>query len=93
MVDLTLHERVTALFREAGEAHHLAYSDTDGADPDWPIWYADYLRDRLAALLNATFTRSELVYLLVTLDRDVKTNAPGADWAAYYARWLLRRYA
>ncbi len=86
-------EDIAALFREAGDAHHKAYSETDGFDPDWPIWYADYLGERLRALLNASFSRSELVYLLVVLDRDLKANAPGADWAAYYARWLLGRYA
>ncbi|MCA9866145.1 MAG: hypothetical protein KIS95_01380 [Anaerolineae bacterium] len=78
--------------KEAGQAHHEAYLDTDGADPDWPIWYAGYLRDRLAGLLNAQFTKSELVYLLVTLDREVQRNAPGTDWQAYYARALLKRY-
>ena len=93
MVNSNKVDEVAALFREAGQAHHDAYREVDGADPDWPLWYADFLHDRLAAALNAGFTKSELVYLLVTLDRDIKANAPGADWAAYYARWLLARYS
>lgn len=92
MVDATKRKELENILKEAGQAHHEAYLDTDGADPDWPIWYAGYLRDRLAGLLNAQFTKSELVYLLVTLDREVQRNAPGTDWQAYYARALLKRY-
>ena len=29
------------LFAEAGPAHHRAYFAVDGADPDWPLWYAE----------------------------------------------------
>jgi hypothetical protein len=38
------------LFREVGEAHHQVHIETDGADPEWPLWYADYLRERLGGL-------------------------------------------
>jgi len=93
VIDSQKQDAIAVLFRQAHKAHHDAYLATDGADPDWPLWYADYLHQPLAALLGASFTRSELVYLLVTLDGDIKRNAPGADWAVYYARWLLSRYA
>jgi hypothetical protein len=92
MVDRTKQQRLTTLFLEAGEAHHRAFIEVDGADPDWPIWYAEYLRDRLAEILDAHFTKSELVYLLVSLDREVQRVAPGANWQSYYARVLLERY-
>lgn len=92
MVDQTKRDALAALFREANQAHHRAYIETDGADPDWPIWYAEFLRDRLAELLDATFTKSELVYLLVALDRELKSRAPGAEWVGYYTRWFLERY-
>ena len=91
MVDQTKQEALAALFRETSSAHHDAYIETDGADADWPIWYAEYLRDRLAGLLQADFTKSELVYLLITLDRELKTRAPGAGWVGYYTRWFLER--
>lgn len=93
MADLKRQEQIESLLHEAGQAHHQAYFETDGADPDWPIWYAAYLRDRLAELLNARFTQSELVYLLISLDREVQRVAPGANWQAYYARVLLERYS
>ncbi len=91
MVDSTRQQQLIALLREAGDAHQQAYRETDGADADWPLWYAEYLRDRLGALLDARFTTSELVYLLVSLDREVQRRAPGGNWQAYYARALLER--
>ena len=92
MDDSTRQQQLIALLREAGEAHHEAYRATDGADPDWPLWYAEFLRERLGALLEARFTTSELVYLLVSLDREVQRRAPGGNWQAYYARALIERY-
>lgn len=93
MADMTnRQQQLETLFKEAGTAHHTAFIEVDGADADWPIWYAEYLRDRLAELLDARFTKSELVYLLVGLDREVQRVAPGANWQAYYARVLLERY-
>jgi hypothetical protein len=44
-----LHERLTELFIQTGQAHHQAFVDTNGSDPDWPIWYASYLREPLVA--------------------------------------------
>ncbi len=85
-------QQLEALFNEVITAHHQAFVEVDGADADWPIWYAEFLRDRLAELLGARFTKSELVYLLIGLDREVQRVAPGANWQAYYARALLERY-
>jgi len=85
-------QQLETLFNEVLTAHHQAFVEVDGADADWPIWYAEFLRDRLAELLGARFTKSELVYLLVGLDREVQRVAPGANWQAYYARVLLERY-
>jgi hypothetical protein len=92
MVDSTRHEELKALFHEVAQAHHRAFIEADGADPDWPIWYAEYLHDRLTTLLDARFSKSELVYLLISLDRETQRVAPGASWQSYYARALLERY-
>lgn len=92
MTDQTKYDALAALFREASQAHHHAYAATDGADADWPIWYAEHLHGPLAAQLGATFTKSELVYLLVALDHDLKARAPGAEWVGFYTRWFLERY-
>jgi hypothetical protein len=92
MAETDLARQLEELFREAGEAHHQAYIETDGFDPEWPLWYADYLQERFAPLLDANFTKSELVYLLIRLAHEQRLNAPGANWARYYARKLLTLY-
>jgi hypothetical protein len=92
MAGTDLAQQLEELFRETGEAHHQAYIETDGADPEWPLWYADYLRERLGALLDASFTRSQLVYLLILVASEQPLNAPGANWARYYARFFIERY-
>ena len=40
-------EKLAELFKKTGAAHHEAFAATDGADPDWAIWYADYFHNRL----------------------------------------------
>jgi len=92
MAGMDLSQQLEGLFREVGEAHHQAYIETDGADPEWPLWYADYLRDKLAPLLDASFTKSELVYLLVMVANEQPLTAPGANWARYYAKKFISLY-
>lgn len=81
------------IFRQAGTAHHEAFKATDGDDPDWPIWYADYLHDKLPAHLGVKLTKSDIIYAIMRLDKELKSEAPGADWARYYAKSLLNRYS
>ena len=92
MTDKTLIQEIADLFKETGKAHHQAFIETDGDDPDWPIWYADYLHQKLGEILNARFTKSELVYLLVLLSKEQPLQAPGADWSIYYGKFLAERY-
>ena len=93
MVDATKRKNIENLLKEAGEAHHQAYLDADGKVASELPGHIGDLHDFPAAMLNAHFTQSELVYLLVALDREVQRVAPGADWQAYYARVLLERYS
>ncbi|MGD8327936.1 MAG: hypothetical protein PVJ49_00790 [Acidobacteriota bacterium] len=90
--DQALVKFLADLFRECGEAHHRAFRDRDGDDPEWPLWYADFLMERLTKRLKAKFTKSELVYLLVAADREQEFRAPGADWPGYYAKFFYDRY-
>jgi hypothetical protein len=85
-------DQIAALLREAGHAHHQAFLDTDGYDPDWPAWYANHLTPRLPALLEAELPQSELASLLLALDQQLKDSNQGAHWADYYAQELHRRY-
>jgi len=90
--DQALVKILADTFRECGAAHHRAYREKGGDDAEWPLWYADFLIDRLSKRLKAKFTKSELVYLLVAADREQEFRAPGADWPGYYAKFFYDRY-
>jgi glutaredoxin len=81
--------RLAELFRQTGEAHHEAFAETDGEDPEWPIWYAEHLEDRLAPFLAAPLTRSRLVFCLVETDDEHRATDPDAPWPEYYARRVV----
>lgn len=87
-----LYETLDQLLTDTAEAHHEAFSATEGEDANWPLWYADHLKDKLENLLNATFSKSELVYLLLKLHYDQQANAPGGQWSRYYASYLAETY-
>ena len=89
MADESRIKQLTDLFRETGEAHHQAFIETEGEDPDWALWYADYLHDRLAPLLAAPITRSRLVFCLVATDDEHGAMDPDTPWPEFYARRIL----
>jgi len=84
-------QQLEALFRETGMAHHKAFIATNGDDPDWPLWYAEYLGEKLHAILGSSMNRSELAELLIKVEEERKALAPGSSWPAYYAHFLLTR--
>jgi hypothetical protein len=86
--------QISGLLHEAGETHHRVYRIVDGADDDWASWYAQWLIDlsQLPDLLGARPVRSELVYLLVRLDKEYTAGAPGEPREIYYARQILRHF-
>ena len=81
------------LLQEAGHAHHAAFADTDGADPDWSIWYADYLKEPFAQRFDMNFHRSQLVYCLMNANFEHEARSPDSDWPVFYADELIERYA
>lgn len=76
-------------FRQVGSAHHHAYIPTNGDDPEWPLWYAEYLQNDLQALIGKEMTRSELVYWMVRLHKEHQAHAPYSPWLEYYADYFL----
>ena len=81
---------VAALLHEAGETHHLVYRIVDGDDPDWASWYADWLLNlsELPQILGTKPVRSELVWLLVSLDKEYAQTGPDTPWPDWYA-WKI----
>jgi hypothetical protein len=91
----TTVEEIAALLHEAAETHHVVYRIVDGDDPDWASWYADWLLNlsELADLLNTKPVRSELVFLLVRLDKEYTATKPSERWEDVYARELLATFS
>ncbi len=81
-------EQISRLLHEAGETHHRVFRIVDGADDDWASWYADWLvsLSELPSLLGGKPVRSELTYLLVSLDKEYTAARPGQPWESYYAQ-------
>jgi hypothetical protein len=78
-------QKVVELFRQSGAAHSQAFQAVNGEDPEWPMWYAEYLHAGLQLELGVEFTRSELIYLLVRADKEYRQNSPAVEWPEYYA--------
>jgi hypothetical protein len=85
--------RIADVLYEAAETHHVVYRITDGDDPDWASWYADWLLDlsELSDVLGARPVRSHLVHALVELDRGFDAGG-GERWEDAYARGLVDRF-
>jgi hypothetical protein len=87
------HARVAALLHEAGATHHLVYRIVDGDDPNWASWYAEWLieHSELPEILGGAPVRSELVWLLVGLDKDYTQASPQTPWPDWYAQRIVER--
>jgi hypothetical protein len=88
-------QKISEVLHEAGETHHLVYRIVDGADDDWASWYADWLirLSELPELLAVTPVRSELVYMLVRLDKEYAEQQPSEPWEQYYASRLIEHFS
>ena len=86
-------DKISALLHEVAETHHVVYRITDGEDPDWASWYADWLvgLSELPDLLGTRPVRSRLVHALVQLDRDYTAAKPAERWEDWYAARLGER--
>lgn len=92
---MTDTSEIAAVLHEAGKTHHVVWRITDGDDPDWASWYADWLLDlsELPSLLGRKPVRSHLVHALVELDRAHAASGTTERWEEAYARGLADRFA
>jgi hypothetical protein len=86
--------QIASLLAEAAETHHRVYRIVDGDDPDWASWYADWLLNlsELPQILGTTPVRSELVWLLVSLDTEYTETNPELPWPEWYAERIVERH-
>jgi len=85
-------DAIAALLTETSKAHHQAFAKTDGEDPEWPMWYTDFMIAKLSELLHAPLTRSELICVLLNLSRLHPAEVPDLPWQEYYTDYLIERY-
>ncbi len=88
-----LKKSIATLLVETGKAHHEAFRATNGADPDWPIWYAEYLQEPLGKLLNTSFSKSQIVYCLMNADLERDALARDSNWHEFYAGHFMEHFA
>ena len=88
-----LRDSIGKLLLDTGRAHHKAFEVTDGADPDWPIWYAEYSKDTFAEQFGMSFTKSRLIYCLMNADYEHEAREPDSEWSAFYAKEIVERFA
>ena len=93
MTDRRTVMKIAELFQKTADAHHQAFIESDGADPEWPLWYAGYAKDKLNSYLGATLTKSEIVYWVVKLDKEYADVRPDTPWPTYYAQRLFNELA
>jgi hypothetical protein len=88
-------DRIAGLLHEAGETQHLVYRIVDGDDPDWASWYADWLLSlsELPDILESRPVRSQLVWLLVELDKEYTAKSPDLPWPQWYADRIVDHFA
>jgi len=92
-VNTELRDSIGKLLLDTGHAHHKAFEVTDGADPDWPIWYAEFSKDTFAEQFGMSFTKSQLIYCLMNADFEHEARAPDSDWPEFYANEIVERFA
>jgi glutaredoxin len=88
-----LRDGIGELLSDTGHAHHKAFEVTDGADPDWPIWYAEYSKDTFAEQFGMSFTMSQLIYCLMNADYEHEARSPDSEWPEFYAHEIVERFA
>jgi len=84
---------LSTLLHQAAETHHLVFAITDGDDPDWATWYADWLVNlsRFSDLVGTKPPRSAVTYQLVSLDKEYAEAGSSEPWEDFYAARLMQR--
>jgi hypothetical protein len=82
---------VAELLMETGKAHHRAFAAVDGADPEWPRWYAQHLVHALEPH-GVRLPVDRLAAELIHLEADHRADPGVGPWPEYYAARLLGKH-
>ena len=84
-------DTLAKILGSAGKAHHQAFIEVDGHDPEWPQWYAQFLLSETKfSHYVPKVDESTLAHLLEMLDHQYKSESPKQRWPHYYASKLLK---
>jgi len=88
---MTLDQRqaLTNLFKQVGDAHHHAFADVNGDDPDWPEWYATYLIEKIPAVIGRDLPKADLEDLLRQAHQSYERITPNIPWQEFYAEFFI----
>lgn len=91
----TNKNNIVSLLDKAAETHHTVYQKENGTDADWASWYANWLIDHstLPTELGTIPVRSELIYLLVKLDKGYNKDTKRTSWQEYYAHAITEYFS
>ncbi len=79
---------LTELLMETGHNHHQAFLASGGADPEWPMWYSQYLEGRIDSFLDVNPTRSKIIQCLLNADEAHSSHGADQPWPAFYANYM-----
>lgn len=91
MQENNISQKIQELLIETKKEHDQAFTETNGEDPEWPMWYAGYLKEKLTALLNIEITKSELIYLLISAEEKRKKSKAKKEWQKYFSDFLIKK--
>lgn len=92
MEKINVSQKIEELLSETSKEHHQAFLETNGLDPEWPMWYAGYLKEKLSTLLNIEITKSELIFLLITAENKKAKSTSKKSWQKYYADFISKKF-
>lgn len=83
---------IADLIREAERAHRDAVQSLTEEDPDWAIWYANYLAKPLNGLLETELSLSDIIYCLISAELERLACSPKAEKPRYYAEHFTEHF-
>ena len=87
-----LIDRLDQVLAAAGPAHHAAFAETNGSDPEWALWYAHYTAAEVRSILDRLdLTESRLVWAFVSADDAHTRSGSDVSWHRFSAEWFAAR--
>jgi len=84
-------KKLAELLEQVSTAHREAFAETDGANPEWPAWFAGQIVEGFNEILGSELSEGQIAGLLSEAEQEHMMTAPGREWPAYYAEFFIAR--